>query len=816
MAARSVQVVICNLTNSELFLSGLGLQHGKWSSKPPLTIAPMAINTQFGSQSHGFLTGTQGSASYAIGSPTGNGVALEWDNPFVGSNSYSATAPGGFACPWLGGQGNNATIYFVLYQPLAVDWMQANMPTLQNNSLRQLCIPGSHDSGMSTLGAHTFFSRPCNTLTQTEDIAGQLLMGARYFDLRPVLSNGEFYTGHYSKELSITYQGGNGQSIASIIIDINTFMTGLPELPSHSNAELVILNLSHDLNTDLGNASYAPFTQGDWDRLLLQMSTIENLFVAGGGESNGPPAGGDLSVFTFNGQIHVCYLDSPNGGMNHQTAGSWIWDASSPSGLPVGWQLQQLTGTGDQTGGGGYAAGGPVAVAFNSQIHVCYFDGKGQIWDVWSTDGTTGSWQAQQLTGPGSPLAAASQVAGSLAAMAFNGQMHVCYLDSSGLIWNVWSTDGMTWRLQPPLSLTGPSNFAGSPFAMAFNSQMHVCCLDSSGLIWDISSPDGMTWQFQPLTGPNTPLPNAPQLAGSLAAMAFKSQMHVCCLDSSGLIWDISSPDGMPGSWQLQQLTGSGGKTHGPSAAGSPAAAAFHNHLHVCYRDDSGLIWDARSHDGTSWHLQELAGPGSPPLVLAPPAASDPVIGIAGTQMHVCYKDATGIIQDVYVDSSSPLSFNIQPLNGPDLTLLPLKNFIGGGQAAVIVVVDPGRTGISLGSHQNQGFFRAGSFPVYNQYSATNGLGGMESDQLNKMQLHRSSPDGDYFLLSWTLTQSSWQATTCSTSILDLANQAKGPLYGMVVPACSAKTFPNILYADDISISAISNLAMTINTTFAI
>ncbi|HEX6370267.1 MAG TPA: hypothetical protein VF006_15210 [Longimicrobium sp.] len=153
------------------------------------------------------------------------------------------------------------------------DWMQQNLGVLGSRPLRQLCIPGSHDSGMSTFTSGTAFAHPCSTQAQSVGVLQQLQFGVRYFDIRPVISAGQYYTGHYSYIGQISsWQGANGQSIASIISDVNTFTA--------ANQELVVLYLSHDLNTDLGNASYAPFTQDEWNQLLTQLQGLDHLYVA--------------------------------------------------------------------------------------------------------------------------------------------------------------------------------------------------------------------------------------------------------------------------------------------------------------------------------------------------------------------------------------------------------------------------------------------------------------------------------------------------------------------------------------------------------
>ncbi|MCC5625693.1 hypothetical protein [Nostoc sp. CHAB 5715] len=345
-----------------------------------------------------------------LGNPQGSTINLGWN-----WNGYVNFI--------LSGEVNNFTS-----SNLPTSWMQNNLNILGSRSLRQLCIPGSHDSGMSNYTSGTTFATNCNTITQTSGIQGQLQSGARYFDIRPVISGGQYYTGHYG-QISSSWQGANGQSIQSIINDINTYTA--------SNKELVILYLSHDLNTDLGNDSYAPFTQEEWNALLSLLLGINNRFIA-----------------------------------------------------------------------------------------------------------------------------------------------------------------------------------------------------------------------------------------------------------------------------------------HNPTTI--------------------------------------------------------------------------------------------------DLTTLTLNDFISGNRAAVIVVVDPSSSGISLGNYANQGFYWASNFSVFNQYSDTNVPNQMTADQLAKMKSNRPNPNSPYFLLSWTLTQDNTEAATCSlgtaSSILDLANQANPLLYSMLLPVCNDQCYPNIIYTDNIQTSDIAAMAMAVNS----
>ncbi|KAF7361288.1 PLC-like phosphodiesterase [Mycena sanguinolenta] len=153
-----------------------------------------------------------------------------------------------------------------------VDWMQANIGLLGSRPLKHICIPGSHDAGMSQLNGGTLFSDAANTQTQTLGIAAQLAAGSRYFDIRPVITDGTYSTGHYSDITEIdSWQGSNGQSISSVISDINSFTS--------TNNELIIINLSHAYDTDAGNSNYPIFTQDQWNALFAELTGINHRYV---------------------------------------------------------------------------------------------------------------------------------------------------------------------------------------------------------------------------------------------------------------------------------------------------------------------------------------------------------------------------------------------------------------------------------------------------------------------------------------------------------------------------------------------------------
>lgn len=116
----------------------------------------------------------------------------------------------------------------------SVPWMAHNLNWLGDRSLRHICLPGSHDSGMNSLTHHTAFSTERNTVTQWRDIGGQLRLGVRNFDIRPCRWSSDFYAGHFSyvgkvAGFDVNWQGGTGQPIRDIVSQINDFTAHNPE-----------------------------------------------------------------------------------------------------------------------------------------------------------------------------------------------------------------------------------------------------------------------------------------------------------------------------------------------------------------------------------------------------------------------------------------------------------------------------------------------------------------------------------------------------------------------------------------------------------
>lgn len=179
------------------------------------------------------------------------------------------------------GWNHDGTVYFGVYEeegryfrcPKKIEnFFAADYEMLKDKPLNQISLVGSHDAGMYELNGKTAGATIHNTLTQTLSIYYQLMRGARYFDIRPVIGNGgQLLAGHYSAMTRIAKWegrlGGNGAALDTIISDLNRFTR------DHVR-ELVIIDLSHAYNTDSG---YRDLNAAEWARVFTALQKTDHL-----------------------------------------------------------------------------------------------------------------------------------------------------------------------------------------------------------------------------------------------------------------------------------------------------------------------------------------------------------------------------------------------------------------------------------------------------------------------------------------------------------------------------------------------------------
>ncbi|KAF5980216.1 crystal et79 [Fusarium coicis] len=110
---RKIAVSLVNNTQQTLTWVDSGVDHGTRDDHAPDTIGPRDTG-KWSLKSAGFQTGCEGWMLWRIG---GNGpiVRLDYDNPYVGSNSYSCSVDSAnYTVEREGGSGDHATVRFIV------------------------------------------------------------------------------------------------------------------------------------------------------------------------------------------------------------------------------------------------------------------------------------------------------------------------------------------------------------------------------------------------------------------------------------------------------------------------------------------------------------------------------------------------------------------------------------------------------------------------------------------------------------------------------------------------------------------------------
>ncbi|KAL2856177.1 PLC-like phosphodiesterase [Aspergillus pseudodeflectus] len=115
------------------------------------------------------------------------------------------------------------------------NWMRQIYETIKDRPLQHIVMPGTHDSGMSTIsGQIVSIGSEENTQTQGLNIYDQLRVGARWFDLRIIsvhqsnTANYDFWVAHVNNENADVPVGNTGESLADIVSEINRFTSENP------------------------------------------------------------------------------------------------------------------------------------------------------------------------------------------------------------------------------------------------------------------------------------------------------------------------------------------------------------------------------------------------------------------------------------------------------------------------------------------------------------------------------------------------------------------------------------------------------------
>ncbi|KAH7096596.1 hypothetical protein BKA62DRAFT_833862 [Auriculariales sp. MPI-PUGE-AT-0066] len=163
-------------------------------------------------------------------------------------------------------------------------WMQEHLSALADQPLREICLPASHDAATYKILKGTFpGGTEGNVLTQTKTIYEQLMLGARWFDIRPCLwrvaEGNEVWATHHSTDTgAFGIQGGITAALDVILDDVNRF--------TRDCAELVVLRMSHYAHLEVIDESSAMIYPLDASThgadLLAKLKQLENCFTMPG------------------------------------------------------------------------------------------------------------------------------------------------------------------------------------------------------------------------------------------------------------------------------------------------------------------------------------------------------------------------------------------------------------------------------------------------------------------------------------------------------------------------------------------------------
>ncbi|KAF4825555.1 Mutanase [Colletotrichum siamense] len=109
-----------------------------------------------------------------------------------------------------------------------VAWMDSIKEHIKGRLVKHVIMPGAHDAGMSVIGKYQWGGTSKDTQTQAYGIAKQLELGARYFDLRPAIADGEFHIFHVTDPRATVILGASGVTLQNVIHDINDFYISHP------------------------------------------------------------------------------------------------------------------------------------------------------------------------------------------------------------------------------------------------------------------------------------------------------------------------------------------------------------------------------------------------------------------------------------------------------------------------------------------------------------------------------------------------------------------------------------------------------------
>ena len=321
--------------------------------------------------------------------------------------------------------------------------------------------------------------------------------------------------------------------------------------------------------------------------------------------------------------------------------------------------------------------GDPVLGVMNANQMKCAF--VDALYNVWSISDCNGTYDPYIVVVSGD-YPGMEAIVNDVQPVEYNGATHYLMTDASRNVWDV----------VPGVSATATNTgYAGSftrPYGVLNGADLHVCYCDSSGNIWDCYT-SGNGYSVQQLAGTgDDALTDGPLSASNAVPLVLPiagggNSYHVFYFDASGNLWDVNYNFNDNDVWAATQLTGTGGATTAPVGGGVPAplliqAGAM---LSVGYIDLNGNVWQLYYND--NWESQQINGTNG--LAGGPTAAigTSPALLCVGDgwPIYYFYFDSNGYMHAAYQATTDPIWSTSQLTGTGGITSGPT----GMGQIAV-------------------------------------------------------------------------------------------------------------------------------------
>lgn len=193
LALRSVEITFNNKTETSLYLKKTEVSHGAFNPFPPEIVKAGEAATWKTEGS--ILTGTQALAYYGI---EGSDIefALYWDNPLVGSNSYSSTVnnnDGTYPVFAAGTAGNDSSVSFNAHVKRNWQYDSWMKDIDDDKSIALISVPGTHESCATYSPDGDILGI---VICQDQSVTEQLQEGIRFLDIRCRAVDGIFAIHH--------------------------------------------------------------------------------------------------------------------------------------------------------------------------------------------------------------------------------------------------------------------------------------------------------------------------------------------------------------------------------------------------------------------------------------------------------------------------------------------------------------------------------------------------------------------------------------------------------------------------------------------